>query len=272
MKDISNKIFFLVFTSSENVPRTLRPGYDPNTGKCDEKSENILNSEKVAHMQIAKNIVQNIPREQNDETLGDYCDYFLRLLWIRENWLRSPKSTRRSFGLGRKETVVEGYTDIHEDDTFSLFGAALHRFCKISIRQDFRNQVISFALEMKYVQCSHPQWSNGVQTFYRLSPLGKQAAEESDERLLQLIKNHDTEKEHPEVEFKAELKVALLGRKPKLRSLWAVKQFENGLAENDICQKWATMTYGERKTIDPGNTGEFSKEAIRKAIERATTK
>lgn len=204
--NITDEDFFWVLLESKLPTHTLLDGYDPQTGRVPQWDElpweqkydpvilqSFVTSENRIRLSIAKSIVQIIPCDQNDATLLDYCNYLLRLLWIRENWLMPKKTASYRTSIkenGERSSSYETkneYTDIDRAKVIPLLCNALLFFCGIDAAPDFPKKVIDLLAERKYIFYETKFWPySGRKEFCSLTPTGTRVAERSNFRLLQL--------------------------------------------------------------------------------------
>jgi len=179
--------FYRILLKSETPPVTLLEGYDPQTARVPQTNELSLQSK--VQLSIAKNIVSTAPLNVND-----CCNYLLRLLWMRQNWLLPKKSMERHVYRDKNNDLVESwrtkneYVDIDSTEITPLLCEALLFFCDINIASNYPKQVIDLIIERKYILCDVKIWPfSGVKEFYSLTQSGMRVAERSEPRLKQLV-------------------------------------------------------------------------------------
>ena len=165
----------------------LRSKGTPNCS-CREPLWNKSNDSYKAQLSLAKKIARNF--KQDNATLFDYGKYLLRLLWIRENWLRPEIISHQQYGCQ--------CIDIVEKEIIPLLWEALWFFCGYEINFDAQKEIIELLstqghIEIKPTDCS----SCFFLVKCRLTYSGKSVAESSDPRLLQILANESKFKKDP---------------------------------------------------------------------------
>jgi len=171
--DITDEDFYWVFLRSKESPiPVLREGDD--------------DSYRV-RLSIAKEIVKNF--NQDNATLLDYSKYLLRLLLIRENWLRPEIIAHLPIDLlDLFNDNVCKCTDIAEAEIIPLLSSALFLFCKIDINPDYPQKIIGLLSEQGHIERKRVECCNHCYGLkYRVTHSGKRIAERSEPRLLRIL-------------------------------------------------------------------------------------
>lgn len=241
-EDIADEDFYRVFFRSKESQIPILRGYDNDSFRT--------------RLSVAKEVVRNF--KQGNATLLDYTKYLLRLLWIRENWLRPEIIVHQQYdcqciGIDKKEVIP-------------LLYSAIWLFCEIEIDPDYPQKIINLLFEQGHIDYeSTIDCLRCLPTMrYRLTLSGKDIAEGSDPRLFHILAPESTQRKEPI--FDATTQVCG-------RTNWILQQAKkHGVNEKKAVSMWNDLPEEKRIKIDPKNFGAMANGAFRTAKMRLKKK